>query len=397
MPRNNQIVARRAAQGGIAGALYQGARVAYENREIINDVVQEVKRRTKRQRTQQPDRARSTGMQYTGGNDFSKRKSAFRRTRKARTNRAKINHNAVLIKSLMQPATYRAQNITNYDTSLGALPLRNSDDSVTVSSPVHVWDLTTVPNQGTSDAAGYAFGWAGAGSEVPVTRVALPTQGRTGVIDNQGRYYNENGVPATPLNVENGHHAWTSVNINFYGPRKRTTWFEVIFFTPKDQFADPIRASLTNSELKYWLQYMERPLIYSNLQTDVGGKGYNKMKIIRRFKYYVSSSQTTDVDSSVGKIKQAKIFVRHDKLIDFDWQHDVNGGNVIPHGIGAGVEFVNDSTDANYPHSKQRVYMCVRAFAPERTDTNAPLNADVDPSYDIIIRNHWNFCKQQGR
>eukprot|EP00955_Chlamydomonas_euryale_P048549 354013-Chlamydomonas_euryale.AAC.1 len=106
----------------------------------------------------------------------------------------------------------------------------------------------------------------------------------------------------------------------------------------------------------YWLQYMERPLIYSNLQTDVAGKGYDKMRVIRRCKYYVSASQTNDVDTSVGKIHQAKIFIRHNKMLDFDWRHDQNQTGVLPHRVLDGVHFVQDSTDINYPEAKKHVY-----------------------------------------
>jgi len=389
---------------GLMGAAIRGAGFAYRNRRAIGDLTRMMKRvSTSSPRTRRVNPSGNTGQQaptvYAGGNDFTRRKSTFSRTKRPKTNAEKIDYNKMLIKSLMQPATYRAQNITNYDTSLGAIQLRNSEigPGNPVSSPVHVWDLTTVPNQGTTDAAGFAFGWSIPGSIADVTRTPIPTQQPDGSQDVTGRYFNENGVPASPLNIENGFHAWTSVNINFYGPRKRTTWFEVIFFTPVDQFADPIRASLSNTELKYWLQFMERPLIYSNLQTDVAGKGYNKMKIIRKYKYFISSSQTTDVDTSVGKIKQAKIFIRHSKMIDFDWQHDANSGAVISHRQEDGVDYVTDSSDINYPHSKQRVYMAIRAFAPERTNTNEPPDADIDPTYDIVIRNHWSFCKQQGR
>eukprot|EP00955_Chlamydomonas_euryale_P017124 182784-Chlamydomonas_euryale.AAC.1 len=231
----------------------------------------------------------------------------------------------MMIKSLMQPAIFRAQGLTQYDTNVGFYQLRQSVTAAgAIYSPVHIWDLTSICNRGNDEAPGFSFGWESALNSANAFKEPLSTQDSTGTTTGGSKWYNENGLSLNALNVENGFHEWTSVNINFYGPRKRTTWFEVIFFTPRDDFADPIRANLGNVENKYLLQYLERPLIYSNLQTDVGGKGYNKMRVIRRYKYYVSASQTTDVDTSVGKIKQAKIIIRHNKMLDFDWQHDAN-------------------------------------------------------------------------
>eukprot|EP00955_Chlamydomonas_euryale_P021010 222582-Chlamydomonas_euryale.AAC.5 len=92
--------------------------------------------------------------------------------------------------------------------------------------------------------------------------------------------------------------------------------------TATDEFADPILASESNNELKQCLQYWERPCIFCNLQTAAAGKAFNKFRVIKRFKYYVSAAQTTDVDTTVGKIKECKIFVRHNKKLDYDWQNE---------------------------------------------------------------------------
>eukprot|EP00955_Chlamydomonas_euryale_P043773 352708-Chlamydomonas_euryale.AAC.2 len=349
--RNNQIVRRRARPMGLAGAAMQGAALAYRNRGALWEAGQKLARYTgKRRRTNPTWTGQQPPTVYAGGNDISVRKSTYSRTRRPKTNVQKINMNMMMIKSLMQPAIFRAQGLTQYDTNVGFYQLRQSVTAAgAIYSPVHVWDLTSIPDRGNDEAAGFSYGCKSALSSANMFKEGLATQDSTGSTSGDSLWYNENGISGQALNVENAFHEWTSANINFYGPRKRTTWFEVIFFTPKDDFADPIRANLANVENKYWLQYLERPLIHSNLQTDVGGKGYDKMRIIRRYKYFVSASQTTDVDTSVGKIKQAKIFMRHNKMLDFDWQHDSNQTGVIPHTIEDGPDYVQDSTDINYP------------------------------------------------
>lgn len=395
MPNNQLARQRQVRRAGMMGALAAGVNMAYNNRQMISQVTKQVKQLTTRKR-QRTNGTKPVIATYAGGNDLTRAKGYVSRSRKPRTNSAKIALNRLMIKAMMQPSTFRVQGLTNYDTNLGYYTLRNAYRATPEqkNSPVHVWNLTTIPNQTTAPVAGYQLGWSSLSAAADVVRERLPSQSPQGIDQTNGQYYNEIGDTAQALNVHNGYHDWTSVAINFYGPRSRTTWFEVIFFQPVDEFADPFLAAVTNAEYKQLLQYMERPCIYSNLQTDVSGKGYRKMKIVKRFKYFVSASQTTDVDTSVGKIKQAKIFIRHGKMLDYDWQN--NG--VLPHTTQDGVDYVSNSADFDYPAPKQRLYMMIRAFSPQIASgtTEFPaLDANRDPTYDMVIRNHFTFPKSQ--
>eukprot|EP00955_Chlamydomonas_euryale_P053167 355390-Chlamydomonas_euryale.AAC.5 len=178
----------------------------------------------------------------------------------------------MMIKSLMQPAIFRAQGLTQYDTNVGFYQLRQSVTAAgVIYSPVHVWDLTSIPNRGNDEAAGFSYGWNSALSTSDMFKEALSTQDSTGTTTGGSKWYNENGISLTALNVENAFHEWTSVNINFYGPRKRTTWFEVIFFTPRDDFADPIRANLGNGWPDPYIPYIPYIRYIRYIRVAVGG------------------------------------------------------------------------------------------------------------------------------
>eukprot|EP00955_Chlamydomonas_euryale_P031789 333490-Chlamydomonas_euryale.AAC.1 len=99
---NNRIVNYRPRHGSVSGALIQGAEFAYRNRKAINDMTQYVKKRVTGQKRKRPTPSGRTGQQpptaYAGGNDFTRRKSKFSRTRRPKTNAQKINMNKMMIK-----------------------------------------------------------------------------------------------------------------------------------------------------------------------------------------------------------------------------------------------------------------------------------------------------------
>lgn len=336
---------------------------------------------------------RPVGRSYTGGNDFTSTKRTIK-SKRPKTVKSKVNKNNLLIKSMMHNEIYRFQNITNFDTDLGALSLRNYEDPVsgTIETPIHVYDISAFSNEN-NQIAGYQFGWASASSGASMTRNALPGQFANGGINNTGVYHSEKTGTYVYPSVQNALHNWTDIRFNFYGPRKRTTYFEVMFVVIKSQFADLLYGATSNPSSKLLLQYLERPLIYSNLQTDVGGEAYKMFKVVRRFRYYVSASQSTDVDTSVGKIKEAKIFFKHDRMRHYDWQHNnLLDDDILPHGPDDGINYVRDDDVHNQPAYDRRLFMIVRAFAPERSTDESPV-ADRDPTYDIIIRNSFSYMK----
>lgn len=338
---------------------------------------------------------------YSGGNDFTRSKKVIR-SRRRKTMKAKVDKNTMLIKGLMNTEIYRFQNISNYDTNLGAVTIRNGINTTTgrVECPIHVYDITSFSNE-SNIGPGQGLGWSSTAAAADGSLVRIPGQTGDGSADANGLWLTEKNSTATPFPaVARALHNWSDIRINFYGPRKRTTYFDVMFIQIKNQFADLLYSGTVNPAYKLLQQYLERPLIYSNLQTDVGGGAHKMFRTLKRMRYYISASQTTDVDTSVGKIKECKIFMKHDRMRNYDWQHDSDtiGAtlNVLPHDTADGLDFARDDDVANWPAWDKRVYMVIRAFSPERatyTTADPAVSADRDPSYDIIIRNSFSFVR----
>lgn len=398
MPYQNRQLSRYTGYVPYGAALATGMYNAYRYRNEARAVGSAIRSAVvpKRKPARKKKTVTKTGpnnKSYAGGNDFTSTKRTIR-SKRPRTASAKINKNSMLIKSMMHNEIYRFQNITNFDTDLGGLSIRNYRNGLTgeIQTPIHVYDISAFPND-SQQQSGYQFGWADTSAGAAMTRTALLGQNNAGSLTGSGNYFSEKNATSTFPAVQNAYHNWTDIRFNFYGPRKRTTYFEVMFIVIKSQFADLLYGAVSNPSAKLLLQYLERPLIYSNLQTDVGGNAPDMFKVVKRFRYYVSASQTTDVDTSVGKIKEAKIFMRHDRMRHFDWQHnDLLNDDILPHGDDDGKDFVRDDDVHNMPSYDKRMFMVVRAFAPERSTDDDPA-ANRDPTYDVIIRNSWSYMK----
>lgn len=280
----------------------------------------------------------------------------------------------------------RFQGVTNFDTNSGYFPLRNSNlaGNVTIQLPVHLYHLNLCPTGGTYPGAGWTSGWAAEANTSAVESFAILGQTATGV-STDSKWQLES-LPSN--NVQRGDsfiHEWTQVKLNLYGARKRTTRFTVSFFYVS-KAADPLATAGTVLERKELVQYLSRPYIYSNLLADFSHQKKH-IQIVKEFNYTVDATDGFDLNTTTGKIHNANIFIRHNKRYKLD--EGVFNTTILPHGQADGSDFDTriDAEITGIPKPGRRLYMCIRAFAPERVDGATGINALTDPSYDMILRN----------
>lgn len=386
---STQIARRRRANSGLSAAvtaLAQGARTAYNNRQMIQGATRAVKRKYDeyKKKSRSTRSSRQPLEVLGGGNDWtvSRKQVGYKK-------RPTLSRLARMMEVGMHKQIFRYQAITNFDTNVGYHKIANYGYTTTpaggVSLPVHVYDLASFNNVGDHSPA-IRFDWNGTSAAADLIRTALPGQSAVGAAVTSGAWQLENGE-GTLTNSRIMRHDWSDIRINFYGPRKRTTKYEVLFVRVKDEFANPMVSAVTNTALKELLIYLERPCIYSNLQVAQGNIA-KKMKIVKKYTYWVSAGQTTDVDTTVGKIKEARIFMRHDRVYNLDWRHE--GAGTIGHTQVDGIDYETDQVHHNHPWHGSRLLMIIRAFAPERRTIASyadAADANVDPTYDILIRN----------
>lgn len=281
----------------------------------------------------------------------------------------------------------RYQGLSNFDTSTGFHSIGNWVNTTTdqVSVPLHMYDLTVVPNNSTTCPAARVFGigTASASNGTPYF-AALNGQMGDGTLDSNWQFERGN---VQPYRTDSFLHDWTSVKLNLYGARKRTTYFDVMFVRFPNEFASLGSASTSNADFKNLLAYLTRPLMYSNINV-YNPEVASNIKVVKRFRYYVPPTQSIDLNTTTGKIKNVNIFIRHNTRYKLDYNEAAN----VPAMRGADlVDYTNqpDDQNHNYPKHERRLYMIIRAFAPEQRSTAGwpVVDAAIDPSYDILLRN----------
>lgn len=281
----------------------------------------------------------------------------------------------------------RFQGLSNFDTNSGFFTIGNWVNTTTdqCSVPLHLYDLTVVPNNSTTlpCAQVYGIGTASAANGTPYT-ANLTGQDASGAGSTSWQFERGN---VQPYRADSFVHDWTSVKLNLYGARKRTTYFDIMFVRFPQDFANLGSASASNTEFKQMLAYLTRPVMYSNINV-FNPKVAKAMTIVKRFRYYVPPTQSIDLNTTTGKIKNVNIFIKHNTRYMLDYVDSAN----VPAMRGADlVDYTNqpDNENHNYPIDHRRLYMLIRAFAPEqRTSAGWPtVDAAIDPSYDILLRN----------
>lgn len=321
----------------------------------------------------------------------------------------RLNNNRLfkLMKAGMTDVILRAQGLTNFDTNVGYYPLANRQENEGLNIiPMHVWDLTTFPNNTTSVQAGYAYGWNNLTAAATLVRPSLSVQTPAGAKENSGFWQIEKSSGDVKQGVlpqaSKIMHDWADIRINLYGARKRGTTFYIDVVRCKDEFSNLVFGGTGNNDLKELIRTMQAPLIYSNLQ-KYNTSNLKKLQIIKSFKYYVPGGSLDDIDT-IGKVKEFKLFLRQGNVYNFAWQQtDVPG---LPHNQSDGPDFTNADGVYNSPFHGSRVFLVIRAFSPERRTADAslwntldpskgitevPADPLTEPSYDIIIRNKFTL------
>lgn len=328
----------------------------------------------------------------SGASDMTVSRNKWRYRHKRMSRAAKLRNK---LRHQMEPNFLRFQGLTQYDTNTGYYPLVYHYNSVTARAalPIHIYNLSALNNTSASvnsPNGGYELGWAGLNTTSALSRRALVSQNPNGSATS-ALFYSEHTISGTS-NVSSCWHDWCSVKFNFYGPRKRTTKFTVMFVQFKNELADPYE-NADSPEAQQFIQCLERPLIYSNLQVDAQNRLRKYCKVLKRYTYTVSCGQTTDIDTTVGKVHEANIFFRANRHYDLRYKADTTSH--LAHSLNDGIDYENEDPVYNMPKPSKRIYMIVMAFQPERSSGTADISdgTTVDPSfqasYDMLIRNKF--------
>lgn len=294
----------------------------------------------------------------------------------------------------MEPQWFRVQGISQFDTSTGFYCISSRRDTTPVPNvqylPVHVWDLTALP-QGGFCPVGYALSQATG----PVNNVfELNSTNASGGTVTNSRLIAENtqGSAATIQPWRKSLHDYTHVKANLYGVRRRATKWMVTVMQLTDEFGDFISAATGNTEKAKVYDYLARPLMFNNLnygdpQTRVD------FKIIKKFEVIIDPINTDQVDGALAVPRMVTLnwFIKHNRMRLYDWRR--NDTPLL--GTDAVFDTENNIVDIR-TDPKKRLYLVMQAMSPVNnsgagvTPISTGANPDTEPSYDLVIRQkHW--------
>lgn len=307
----------------------------------------------------------------------------------------------------------RFQGLTNYDTNSGYQRLSQttlgSGGTVTM-LPIHIMDLTSFQAGASVPEVVRHLGWNDRTTTSNITYNPVCGQSPTGAPATGTLSWTvtdaaTSSIAATPRVFLK----WIKLSFNLYGARNRTTRFnlKIVRFPQLNQ---NLFSNTTTAEAKELLQYLERPLIFNNLQVGET-ECRKKMNIIKEYNWTVQPMTNDSLNTTTGNIKEAHVFLRMNKCINLHWPDE---GTHEAHQIPAGE--ANDGIDYEVRTNVHktggayggRVYAILSAFSPVNKDlpnnfasldtpsqayarTGVPANgtaidASVEPSYDFMIR-----------
>lgn len=307
--------------------------------------------------------------------------------------RARVMPTRTLAMMALEPQWFRVQGISQFDTSTGFYCIgarRNTTPTPNVQYlPVHVWDLTCLPQTGNFAPCGFALQQTGAGNNGVFELNSINSTGST-VANSQ--LVNENTQGSSVLPWRKSLHDYSHIKMNLYGVRRRATKWTATVLQLTDEFGDFITAANTNTEKSKVFDYLARPLMYNNL--NIGDPQTRiDFKVIKKFEVIIDPINTDQVDGAlaVPKIQTVNWFIKHNRMRLYDWRR-----NDTP-ALDATAVYDTETTNVEIRvDPKKRLYLVLQAMSPVNnqlagiTPISVGANADTEPSYDLVLRQkHW--------
>lgn len=360
-------------------------------------------------RTQAITKNKSETSTIMAGSQFSRRKGVY----------GKRKRGFRLVKqvadSVTSPVIYRFQGVSRFGAGGGlfACSQRVHTDGNLIGMPLHLYDLTGMPMNGTP-RAGFVAYWDNPLAGSPVSFQSIEGQPPNGAGALSPYWYPESmSTGLTDTKRANVFHRWTSIKMNLYGTYGLPTWYRIDLVKFDDDCC-PGYASGTGVEMVSTFQYLTKPYIYSNLLNG-DPEQKKEFKILRTWKYMIQpfgpddqntiNSANTYSDRS-PHFREVKLFIRHDMERKYDWKRLNDADHTDNPSFEQYNTGGNDSIAGNvYPSA--RLFLMIRAMSAYRRQVavNVP-NGFVqfpnpglepsdasplyEPSYDIVIRNRFD-------
>lgn len=278
-----------------------------------------------------------------------------------------------------QPRIDHFQGISNFDTNSGYEYFVNKGGLINdpILLPMKWLEITNWGNRSAATAF-HSLGWSAADSAANVTSDVIQGQQQGGVA-TQPTWEVIQGPLNGVVDANKAYIKYLKCEFNFYGARKRFTRFQVHHVKMNDNESDPVRNG-SNIGARQFISAMEKDLIYSNMGLT-NNEWKKRVKILNTWTYNVQPMTSTDLNTTTGKIMNAKIFLSINKLFTM---RDPASIQLPSHLHGA--QYFNDSDGSrDTVHPKAREFLLITAFAPDRLGPEEQPSPEESPSFDFMF------------
>jgi len=319
------------------------------------------------------------------GNSLTHAKSTFK------LNRKRPDATSMMLANIVDRWNY----VSNFDTNTGAIGIVNKDSGIGNIIPLVTFNLTGYSQLTTVTAdstVAVAYTWANSTAGSPLSRFFISGGDATGAA-TATRYLVEtttsNAATSAELDIPKILMNTINVKMNLYGARKRDTKFYIDLVRIKDDECDFNSADVNNQEFKNLIDGLTKPLVWSNINVNESNKYVPKKKLqfLKSWRYTVPAASADDINTTVGNLKEVALNLNLNKIINYQ---RFDEGALTGHAQVDGDDYTvtTNTVIKEQPNETSRMYLMVRAFAPERSATGAT-NALIDPSIDIIIKRRY--------
>lgn len=334
-------------------------------------------------------------------------------TNQLRRSKRYIRYQPYSLKKHLYPAALpvedRFQGLTNFDTNNGYKRISFSGQTNSVPwLPIHIFDLTSFQEGANVPVVGRAMAWTNRTTTADLAPVDIFGQAADGGPNANLKTWTVTDTPTSAIAATpRVFLKWVKLSFNLYGARKRTTQFKLHIVRFK-QYTSNFFINSNTREAKELVQYLERPLIFNNLQVGET-ECRKKMHIIKTYSWTVQPQTADSLNTTTGNIVEANVFLRMNKCLNLHWPDEgTHEAHAVPTGeANDGIDYeTRTATLKTGPNYGSRVYAILTAFSPEYKDLGTAANgnltpseayaatgsggiaidAAVEPSYDFLIR-----------
>lgn len=284
-----------------------------------------------------------------------------------------------------QDVIFRHQALNLDLSNQGLMPLTWGSVSGQEFVPMHIYNLSFIPNGGITlhgQAAGLQCGWATGSGTSDRTLNTLSGNDPTGLLTTPGVWWPETNGTIDFNKVTKAMHKWTSIKLQLYGSLQDDVKFTISMVKFPDEFADLWNGNVGNGqgkELQTFLTHQYTACRINSAQNTAS----RYIKVLREWNVTVPRQ---NVAAQVGVAqRELNLFVRHNWVNDYNWptptvrniqNHDYVGA------LGYGVDFEKHTC----PEPSKSVFLLVRATSTIKVSNEGQLGLN-NGTYNIVIRN----------